>query len=757
MERVYLNIPYAEKEYAKSLGQIYWDADNKKWFCMEGEEYKFEKYLPLSSMTYKDLSDEQKHSIDMAKEGNNILVDACIGSGKTTTIQVMCNEMPDKKILYLTYNRLLKEDAQMKIISPNTQATNYDGFAYTCLKKNNLPVDLERNIILFNKYEPETPYYDVLILDEYQDIREDIADMLKLLKERNPSLQIIAVGDMEQKIYNTTTLDIKKFIKDFLSNYEQLSFTNCYRLNKEHAEHLGFLWDKKINGVNDKQENIYVDNLRQVVDFLKDKEPKDILVLGSRNGDASIVLNMLETKYPDRFNKNTVYASIRDEDRNVNVNRNSSAIFTTYDSSKGLERKYCICLDWTTEYWITRSNYPDVNYNVLKNLFLVAGSRGKSVNMFINNPTMSRHALTDSLILTPFEEKHEYEPFQASTMYDFIYKEDLEKCFSLLKVKPVNEKNDVLTITNKDGNIDLSPCIGTFIEANFFKNYDLDQKKNYLLISKDFIKDYRRKISENEYQRISYGNPTATCEEKILMLTATETNQDRYAWQVEVPFVKDMEKKAIMERLSKYFNPEDTVQQALEVDFIGNDGNEYEIHGICDVIKDNTVWELKFEDDLQQTNYLQLGFYLCAMPKGYKGMLYNVKTDEIVEVEVPDKKKFLKETVRAISKRNLRAKEFYNYKVGETKFNYNEIRLNIDNGRSGIPTRAKRELIRFFDEIDANHPEELEYDENTIFDMYNEEGRADELPDNISHIHIQSRLRDEIIEEEKEDWMATYL
>ena len=109
MERVYLNIPYAEKEYAKSLGQIYWDSDNKKWFCMEGEEYKFEKYLPLSSMTYKDLSDEQKHSIDMAKEGNNILVDACIGSGKTTTIQVMCNEMPDKKILYLTYNRLLKE------------------------------------------------------------------------------------------------------------------------------------------------------------------------------------------------------------------------------------------------------------------------------------------------------------------------------------------------------------------------------------------------------------------------------------------------------------------------------------------------------------------------------------------------------------------------------------------------------------------------------------------------------------------------
>lgn len=63
-----------------------------------------------------NLSQEQKEFVDCALSGNNILVDACIGSGMTTSIQKLCDYYPrEKRILYLTYNKLLKLDARTKI------------------------------------------------------------------------------------------------------------------------------------------------------------------------------------------------------------------------------------------------------------------------------------------------------------------------------------------------------------------------------------------------------------------------------------------------------------------------------------------------------------------------------------------------------------------------------------------------------------------------------------------------------------------
>jgi len=76
------------------------------------------------------LSDEQRLFIEKALDGKNILVDACIGSGKTTAIQSLCEEISSsKKILYLTYNKLLKLDAKKRIHLKNATVTNYHGFA----------------------------------------------------------------------------------------------------------------------------------------------------------------------------------------------------------------------------------------------------------------------------------------------------------------------------------------------------------------------------------------------------------------------------------------------------------------------------------------------------------------------------------------------------------------------------------------------------------------------------------------------------
>ena len=43
------------------------------------------------------LSGEQQQFIEKALQGKNILVDACIGSGKTTAIQNLCNALAGTK------------------------------------------------------------------------------------------------------------------------------------------------------------------------------------------------------------------------------------------------------------------------------------------------------------------------------------------------------------------------------------------------------------------------------------------------------------------------------------------------------------------------------------------------------------------------------------------------------------------------------------------------------------------------------------
>ncbi len=147
------------------------------------------------------LSGEQQLFIEKALQGKNILVDACIGSGKTTAIQNLCNELPgSKRVLYLTYNKLLKLDAKAKINRKNVTVTNYHGFAYMLLKRSGMSVGISDLIQTFIRERPSIGKYDVLIIDEYQDIEQELAQLLEMVKESNPDIQIIAVGDMEQKI-----------------------------------------------------------------------------------------------------------------------------------------------------------------------------------------------------------------------------------------------------------------------------------------------------------------------------------------------------------------------------------------------------------------------------------------------------------------------------------------------------------------------------------------------------------------------------
>ncbi len=585
------------------------------------------------------LSSEQQLFIEKALKGENILVDACIGSGKTTAIQNLCNELPNnKKILYLTYNKLLKLDAKTKIHKRNVTVTNYHGFAYMLLKRSGVSVGISDLIQTFIREKPPIGRFDILIIDEYQDIEQELAELLKLVKESNPNIQIIAVGDMEQKIYDKTTLNVESFMKEFLEDHLILKFTQCFRLSKDLASMLGRVWKKQIKGVNNccKVEEMAQED---VIPFLAEQIPADILCLGARTGVMSDTLNTLEEKYPQKFNKKTVYATISDNDSMGKTEpKEDSAIFTTYDSSKGLERKICVVFDFTESYWSVRISKPQQSYAILRNIFCVAASRGKSHIIFVKP---EEAMLSEKTLSTFITTNQKFDDLDISEMFDFKYKEDVEKCFSQLKVSKIaSEDASIIDIKSTDDLIDLSPCIGIYQEAVFFKNYQIEAAiKLKILLNPELTGLYTESV------RLS------SLDQKILFLVSLETKQKRYRTQVLAPFVNEEENELIKARLRTRLNGDEDAQVECQIDFGAQNNPEvaFSAKGFADIVKENIVYELKFVSELTHEHFLQCASYMVAMNL-QKGILWNTRDNTSYEIEVPDRKAFLDAVTKAVTK-----------------------------------------------------------------------------------------------------------
>lgn len=582
-------------------------------------------------MNYDSLSKEQQLFCDTALSGKNCRVEACIGSGKTTAIQTLCDMFPQNKlILYLTYNKLLKVDAKAKIRNPNIVVTNYHGFVYPYLVRNNIRCGLSDSIRLFTENRLSIPRFDILIIDEYQDIELDFADMLEYVKSTNPNMQIIMVGDMAQKIYDKTTLDVAKWSEQFLDDHVELEFTQCFRLQPELAAKLGRIWNKQITGVNN---NCRVSTMseNEVITFLKDKDPSDILCLGAKTGGMTNMLNKLEEKFPYKFNKKTVYASIKNDEAKVEPS-SDTAIFTTYDSSKGMEKPICVVFDWDEAYWATRSRQPNVDGIILRNIFCVAASRGKQEIIFVNkiNHGKAVPLLSEETLTTPIVTKS-LETVYTDTMFDFKFVEEVAKAYEMIDVTKVGVTGKMIEINEKDELIDLSPCIQAYQEVAFFEKYNIDTELSYAFSQKN------RKMPDLS---------KFTIEQKLLLLVSLRTNQNRYINQVKLPLVTPAQHNALIDRLSEHLSRNEKVQITRSMTL-----NDITVQGICDVMRQYAVWQIEYRTSLRPEDYLKAAMDSILFDRP-QCVLWNTRDNEIYKVSVEEKKRdmFLEQVYRIVTK-----------------------------------------------------------------------------------------------------------
>ncbi len=596
------------------------------------------------------LSDEQRRLLDSVRAGQDVIVDATVGSGKTTAIQALCTEVGrDRRVLYLTYSKLLKADAQRRVKHAKVQ--NYHGIVYPSLVRAGIKCGLDESIRRFNaaftSLSASFPRFDLLVVDEYQDINEEYAQLLRHIKSLNPSMQTVLVGDLAQKVHSNTTLDVQRFAREITRQAELMPFTQSFRVGRELGALLGEAWNKPVVGVNPAQTLRYV-SYSEALEFMSAKKPGDLLCLGRRNGQMAEALNHLERKHGEVFNKETVYASIRDGDTSVTYG-DDTAVFTTFDSSKGLERPASVVFDYDEAMWDMRCGFPGVDKTVMRNVFLVAASRGKHEVVFVRSEQAHRQPKSIGFIPVqrftqlPDDEQPEYEkPFLASECFDFTYAENLQACVDLLDRRRLDDgAGQEINIDRVDGLIDLSPVVGHYQEAVFFDRYN--PALEVMLNPKPIAKQLRVKLSEDPWHN-------------SLLLTAVDTDQMRYAEQVTRKVSVDV-RDGLTRRLATQLPRDCAAQVPMQLSgtaVASPAATAISFVGVADAVHDGQVFELKFVSELDNAMFLQLALYL-VMGGHRTGVLWNTRTDERWAVQVPDRERFMHAVVLCVTKQRYQA------------------------------------------------------------------------------------------------------
>jgi superfamily I DNA and RNA helicase len=84
------------------------------------ERYSFAMLTPTS---------QQQAIIDAVAEGKDMVIQALAGTGKTTTLRMIAEHYPDKKFLYIVFNKSQQLEAQKKMPS-NVEPRTCDSLAW---------------------------------------------------------------------------------------------------------------------------------------------------------------------------------------------------------------------------------------------------------------------------------------------------------------------------------------------------------------------------------------------------------------------------------------------------------------------------------------------------------------------------------------------------------------------------------------------------------------------------------------------------
>lgn len=344
---------------------------------------------------------------DIMNTAGSMIIDACAGSGKTTTAILLALNNPDKNILQITYNSMLKTETRqkikkymvgnMKVHTYHSLVTNYydnksfDDEHLTKIVKKNYPIRNNNDI------------FDMIILDEVQDMTMNYYELVrKFIKDSNineSTLKLILLGDERQCIYtfkNASSQFLTLAKKIWNIEFEKKTLSTSYRLTKEISWFINYcmLKENKIKSIkNSKKVDYYIDDVFKIHNKIGPIIKKFI-----NNGeyycdDFFILLPSINTdnqKAPYKLLENYLVKSgiqcltpINDDVKLDDSIIKDKVVFTTYHQSKGRERKVVIVYNFDNTYFTYFGK--DMDQNVCPNILYVACSRASDYLILIQH------------------------------------------------------------------------------------------------------------------------------------------------------------------------------------------------------------------------------------------------------------------------------------------------------------------------------------------------------------------------------------
>lgn len=345
-----------------------------------------------------EMSGEQRQVFENIKNGYNVIVDACAGSGKSTTILSIAKELPEIEFLQMTYNAMLRYEIKEKTNLLDIENLKVHTF-HSLAVKHYMPgahTDTGIREILYNNTPPryKIPKMDVLVLDEAQDMTYLYYQfMVKFCRDMYPptktsvkngskteiinrvvqpkAIQLLVLGDFMQGLYEFKGADIRFLTLadkiwetfDLLKTHE---FKKCtlkmsYRITRPMAEFVNnvMLGTERLEACKDGEPVMYIRNSRsnlekvviyQIFRLLEDPDvkPSDIFVLGASVKGPTSNIRKMENVLAER--NVPCHVPMLETDKIDERVIDGKVVFSTFHSVKGRQRKYVFIIGFDHTY-----------------------------------------------------------------------------------------------------------------------------------------------------------------------------------------------------------------------------------------------------------------------------------------------------------------------------------------------------------------------------------------------------------------------